>query len=316
MHKTGALFGILTDETTSVVVDSRETDGCNIPALLFVVTTAEFELRVLIATCIYEGAQEWRMTQLYPNPPLQWVLGALYDIEILNQAIPDMDLQCRRWFADFDLYTMQRVPELWFRVCQWHEDVQTAALKNPLIVGSTIRFEPNGFERRSGLLRSPYPSFPLPSETINIIKGARPRRARNKTLDDLLRSCEEVSLTIVEVKRAAPDQFSQVFFGRAEGCDEVVCIKLFDERHFPIPEVDDFESICGPPQTRLGSLNFSDELAMREEAVYDRLVDLQGWLLPYCYGFHLVRILFPDVTNCAINDWSSLLCQMDGSATA
>lgn len=290
MNKTNSLFGILTDETTSIGVDCRKANGYKIAALLFVDGTTKFELRVLIAACIYEGAQRWRMIRLYTDPPLQWVLGALYDSDVLNQAVSNMDLQGRRWFADFDLYTMQRVPELWYRFYQWREDVQEAGLKNPLTAGSTLRFEPHGFERHSGLQRSPYPFFPIPSDTVAIIKGGRPSRTRNRTLDNVLGSCEEVSLTIVEVKRAAPGQFSQVFFGRVEGCDEVVCVKLFDERYFPIPEVDDFESISGPPQTRLGSLNYSGDLAMREEAVYDRLKDLQGGLLPFCYGFHLVCI--------------------------
>ena len=242
MARTRATFGILTDEVTSIIVDCRYTEDFDRPALVFTQTIAEFELRILIAACLYNAAQEWHMVRISAFPPLQWVLGALNDPVALEQSAETLSIEHRRWFADFDLYTMQRVPELWQRFCMWREDAQTAAQGHPLLAGATVCFEPHGFSRRCGLLRSPYPQYPIPSETTDIIKGGRPRRNRNKTLDSLLTTRDKLTITVLEVKRQGPEQFSQVFFGRLDGCEEIFCIKLYDERLFPIPDIDDMGS--------------------------------------------------------------------------
>lgn len=289
MGKTRAVFGILTDEISSLIVSCRASMSIQDCPKLASASTAEVELRRLIATLIYDAASRWGMVKIRFTPPLCWVLGALYDKKVLEDAANTLDIRHRRWFADFDLYSMQRVPELWDRFSEWRRDIQEAGLQHPLLPGSTIRFEPDSFTRRSGLLRSPYPLFPLPPDTINTIKYERPRRTRNAILDDLLRVSGELSLTITEMKRSGRKCFSQVVFGRVTGCDETFCIKLYDERYFPIPDdYFDEETFQFDPPTRLACLNYSDDLARREEAVYDRLKDLQGWLLPYCYGFHVV----------------------------
>lgn len=304
MEKTRAVFGVLTDEMSCLVASCRDSESIQDYPSLANVSTSEIPLRLLIANCVYDAAKRWEMVEILSHPPLAWVSGALYDQKVVEDTVNTLDVRHRRWFADFDLYTMQRVPKLWDRFVEWRRDVQEAALRHALVPGSIIRFEREGFTRRSGLLRSPYPLFPLQSNTVNIIKGGRPRRTRNKELDNLLRSSKELSMTVVEKKRSGPKSFSQVFFAHVAGCNETVCIKLFDERYFPIP--DDYidpEAFEFYPPTRLASLNYSDDLARREEGVYNRSADLQGWLLPYCYGFHVVgsasssRLQIPQLWN-------------------
>jgi hypothetical protein len=81
-----------------------------------------------------------------------------------------------------------------------------------------------------------------------------------------------------------------VFLGHLEGSSHQICLKLFDERLFPMPEHPDYgDDSAESPEERLLDLNFVDDMMCREEAVYnDRLRHLQGSMIPHCYGFHMV----------------------------
>ena len=218
------------------------------------------------------------------DSPFMPVLGALSGP---SPPLPsDEDIATKRWFSDFDLYTMQRQPDLWYKFCNWRKHAQDTALKHPLLPGTMMTFEPNAFSRQHGLLRSPYPMHPIPSDTL--ASATSRRRTRNTALDRILSAADTSSFIITEVKIAGPDHFSQVFFGRVVGCEELLCVKLFDERYFPIPRVHDPACTSGDPSTRMTCLNYSEDLARREESVYHRLHDFQGCLLPFSYGFHVV----------------------------
>lgn len=94
-----------------------------------------------------------------------------------------------------------------------------------------------------------------------------------------------LTFTITAMLSGGSKKYSQVFSGRLEGTEEEVCLKLLDERYFPVPmyNVEDL------PMCRLLRLNFcAEDMIRREEGVYeDRLKHLQGTLIPHCYGFHL-----------------------------
>lgn len=73
-----------------------------------------------------------------------------------------------------------------------------------------------------------------------------------------------------------------------------VCLKLLDERHFPIPDIErSFEGEHGSLAIteRLGDFITAVNVVRQELAVYEdsRMRDMQGILIPHCYGAHLVR---------------------------
>ncbi|KAJ3543548.1 hypothetical protein NM688_g5842 [Phlebia brevispora] len=282
VHETKAAFGILTDETTSFVADFRyRWDLSFCMPTISVISSLELQLRFFLSLCIYMEADAWRLTNLHEERPRVIVRDALNNPQTLDTCTELSHYKDKKWFSDFDLYTMQRVPELWFQFCLWREYVQEEGLKHPIVPGASITFEAGGFVRRQGLLRCPHPRHELPQDTIDSLFGKRSRRPRNAALDVAISSSDSVWLTITQA---------------IVGCDEVVCLKLFDERYFPILEIYDDECIFGRPETRLCSLNFSEDLARREESVYDRLMYLQGILLPHCYEFHLFTL--PDGWQC------------------
>ncbi|KAJ3543546.1 hypothetical protein NM688_g5841 [Phlebia brevispora] len=297
IRETKAAFGILTDEITSFVADFRY--RWDLPygmPRLSVISSPEVELRFFLSLCVYLEADAWCLTDLYEEEPDAIVLGALNDPGAFDTSLELSHHVNKKWFSDFNLYTMQRVPQLWFQFSLWREYVQKEGLKHPIVTGSSITFEPGGFARRHGLFRSPYPYHELPKDTIDSIFGSRDRRWRNATLDEIISSSDSTTVVITRAVRTGPKHFSQVFFGRISGCNEIVCVKLFDERYFPIPDMYDDECIVGSPESRLCALNFSEDLARREESIYDRLAHLQGVLLPHCYGFHLFTL--PDGWQC------------------
>jgi hypothetical protein len=136
--------------------------------------------------------------------------------------------------------------------------------------------------------RSPYPNHKPPGETLDIVtKNTRPRYT---DIDILLKTNANTKFMITQVIRSSRNAFSQVFLGHLEGSPHQICLKLFDERLFPMPEHPDYDDdSLESPETRLLDLNFADDMMCREEAVYnDRLRHLQGSMIPHCYGFHMV----------------------------
>ncbi|KAJ3541496.1 hypothetical protein NM688_g6075 [Phlebia brevispora] len=296
IENTRAVVGILTDEKTSLIVDYLSCCYDEDLPMLTSVSTSVTGLRILISSFIYAEADAWDLVRIHPFAAPRLLQGTALDKTSLKDLLDDSQVRKKRWFSDFDLYTMQRVPEFWYKFADWRRHVRDEGLKHLIGAGMTITFEPDAFARRFGLLRSPYPYRTLPQETTDSILTHRERRPRNATLDAAIRSSEDVTLVVHEPIRIGPEHFSQVFSAYVTGCNELVCVKLFDERFFCIPEVDDDECVIGPCEERLGSLHYSEDLARHEECVYHRLSALQGRLLPHCYGFHLFTL--PDGWQC------------------
>ncbi|KAJ3544782.1 hypothetical protein NM688_g5703 [Phlebia brevispora] len=280
IQETKAAFGILSDELTTMVLDFRyhQTLRTALPAFS-IVPVSEVELPLVIAFCIHIEAAAWRLTTLFGDSPTWRVRGALNSPEVLDALNTDISQhKDKKWFSDFNLYAMQRQPELWYQFSSWRAYVQDEGLKRPIMPGTTVALEPGGFARRQGLIRSPFAYHQFPQDTIDSIFGRRARRPREAVLDKILTSLEAITVTITQPVRTGAEHFSQVFFGQVSGCDEVVCIELYDVRYFPIPDEDDIECVMGPPHIRLGGLNYSEDLGRREESVYDSLSDLQEGL--------------------------------------
>ena len=291
-HNTGATYAVLTDELTSVILTFNQCKDITSIPFLTVKLSTDVQLRLMIAACIHYVAATWGLVRISSSGDSHPVQGALNEPSSFYRHDETCQLAERKWLSDFDLYTMQRVSEVWWNCYLWHEKAQKDALKKPIVEGSQILFEPRGFERRCGLLRSPYPTQHIPKETADVLtRWTSRKRPRSHVLDEILGSPQVVTLTITKPVRTGPRHYSQVVYGRIEGCDEIFCIKLFDERFFSIPWADDPECVMGRPETRLLALSFSEDLARREESVYDRLHELQGSLLPHCYGFHMASVI-------------------------
>ncbi len=87
-----------------------------------------------------------------------------------------------------------------------------------------------------GSLRCPYDHY-LSQDKLDDMLSGWTRRPRNTVLDNIIRLRPEgTSITIQSTVRNGIDHYLQGYFGQVDGCDESLCIKLFDERCFAISE--------------------------------------------------------------------------------
>lgn len=245
--------------------------------------------RKALVFAIWSEAQRLGLTTFtgYPvNHPCQGASDRIYRAP----PRPTTDAQVIgnwRSFEDFDLYTMQRDWDALDDFLHWKELVESAAIDAPLGPGTILAVEPAAFHARHAMLRSPYPRVTPPRETLDIV--TRHCRPRCTEVDNILANERCPTFEITSVVRSGPDHWSQVFFGRVQGSSQLVCIKLFDDRLFHLPDLDGYDE--SPPEDRLVTFNRATDMMRREESVYDRLLHLQGSLVPHCYGFHEVRTL-------------------------
>ncbi len=171
-----------------------------------------------------------------------------------------------------------------------------------LEVGSTIRLESRGFEKRIAMFAtSSHRKLPLSKVAFDDVHANR--RPRDETTDALLNANDDLPFTVTRIVRVRMGEWSQVVFGRLAGHEKEkeLCLKILDERRFPALDEYDTKFWHGfPTCSRLPSLVFSEDLVNREAAVYRRLRELQGSLLPHCYGFHLVRMSIVDRNGCLL----------------
>lgn len=288
LRNTHGAYGILSDEISSVVVDQRYGNINASRMALSRVLSKNIPVRVVLAWCIHSEAKAWDFCILYRLPQVRLYRGALDDPN-KGSYTQDIDqlVASKKWFSDFDIYTMQRVPKAWSQFCAWHRHINQAAITHPVSPGTKFLIGPHEFSSRHMLHRSPYPFTELPQDTVDSVM--HDRRPRNDSVHNILSTQTSPTFTVLEIKSGGPEHWSQVFYGHIEGCEEVLCLKVFDERYFNIFSEDDIGFGGGPsPNRRLLYLNPSEDLVRREETVYHRLQDYQGTLLPHCYGFHLV----------------------------
>ncbi|TFK47637.1 hypothetical protein OE88DRAFT_1811078 [Heliocybe sulcata] len=203
---------------------------------------------------------------------------------------PFLPLENRRSFEDFDFYTMQRDPKEWQGFLQWKQTMENDALLHALRPGQMVSICVDFFrDRYSCHRRSPlYTLPPVPDETMNIVTEIT--RPRSSTVDQMLRrhKLKTVAFEVTHVVQAGWGKYSQVFFGRLSGTTQQLCLKVYDERLFHVDKETNF--FDKRPELRLQYLNYAVDLVRREEAVYDCLQDMQGSLIPHCYGFHQVTL--------------------------
>ncbi|KZW02415.1 hypothetical protein EXIGLDRAFT_456939 [Exidia glandulosa HHB12029] len=106
----------------------------------------------------------------------------------------------------------------------------------------------------------------------------------------MLSTGDDISFIAEHVIQSGHKKFSQTAFGRLKSGNNVcpwrLCVKLFDERFFPVPTLEEFDGEEDEDFEKLRGLHFADQMLRREEAAYDRLAKFQGTAIPHAYGFH------------------------------
>lgn len=228
-------------------------------------------------------------------------------------------------FRDWDVCELERDRALYERFLVWKAAQHAEALANPLLPGTVLSVERDVIPRKLTPLRCPFAWVPVPDDCTASIS---PRRPRCQQVVDLLASNdplvfrltrdlreedgaavpsedddeweeEEDSEDEEEEEEEAETLYSLVWTGQlgsalsGEFVETELCVKLFDERLFPVPALWQYDRDRSG-RGGLYSLAFADELLRREETVYARFSGnenetcphLQGLSLPHCYGFH------------------------------
>ncbi|OCH91447.1 hypothetical protein OBBRIDRAFT_803301 [Obba rivulosa] len=180
---------------------------------------------------------------------------------------------------------------------QWKSAVVDQAQARPVLPGDILTLaRSKEFSTLYFTMRSPIPKLELPSESLAVVtRWSRPRDLRVDNIlvfdTDSFAGCN-FSFLVTDIGRSDNDAFSQLFFETMEGSTTKLCLKLYDERRFPLSGMYDFETIVrAQPWFRLDGLEYGVEIARREEATYTRLSNLQGSLMPHYYGIYTACIL-------------------------
>ncbi|EJD47674.1 hypothetical protein AURDEDRAFT_163132 [Auricularia subglabra TFB-10046 SS5] len=244
------------------------------------------------------------------------ILGAL------NYAVPEVhsDLQ---GFRDFDAYHLGRDREYFAAFLDWKRAAFSSALDSLPIRGTVLtlhRTEPVPRRLTPWRCYDPYKPVPLPEDISQSVCSVQ--RGRNPTLGDLLKhNSAPLAFQIAAVltrgaEKIGQGAWQQVYVGRLDGVDGLLCLKVFDERLFQVPDLNNFDqrkrlpdgqiSIdqlviknikvvgergrmqlqLGLPDERsvLEDIHPADSLLRREEAAYSRLHEYQGGVVPHFYG--------------------------------
>ncbi|KIJ54781.1 hypothetical protein M422DRAFT_240868 [Sphaerobolus stellatus SS14] len=171
-------------------------------------------------------------------------------------------------------------------------------LANPVEGGHVLKVEANSFEREVVQIRSSVRFLLIPTETRDSIIPAR-LREKDWPAQEIISSTAGIfSLHVTAQIRRGKDNFSQVIEGYVTdgyGLQSATsCVKLYDERLFKdMPyrpqdfDVEEYgEKYQKSSPERVVSWVTAEDLARREESIYNRLKEYQGSLLSHSYGFH------------------------------
>lgn len=267
----GHQFGFLTDEYKSAFFDFRNKSNPDDCVSVGVFTCKDWPIRTIMAKIIFVEFETWSwLTDLLKKEKAKEAFqGPLNNLDYTEHMDDDRRVarmvQERHRFADFDMYTTLRDDRAWDDFCKWR--VQRAQNLPSLSPGKALVMEKDGFLRLAPL-RS---SVPLQLQTTDLSPYQRPKNTRVETL---LARGGQFDFTIDQVIRQGT-YYGQVVLGRFKDTPDIVCVKLFDERMFPI-EIDP------------NKFTTAEDMVRREESVYHRLQHLQGSFIPHSYGMHLV----------------------------
>lgn len=236
-------------------------------------------VREALAYPIFVGAKTWSRL-CSKQEAYDFVNGSLNEGPYEALELDTM-LQEKHSFSDFDIYTIQREPYAWEDFCEWRSAIAENAARHPLSPGDILFGEKDACIRLLEPLRSLLPNPNVPQlDKVH-------KRPRHVDLDAFLAPRTDFRFEATRALHTGPDKYSQVVLGRFVGSEHTVCVRVFDERRFPVNE-DDYEDL--PDEKRLLDLHFADDLVRCEESAYHYLEHLQGSVIPHCYGFHQASV--------------------------
>ena len=180
---------------------------------------------------------------------------------------------------------------------------------------------PNGFPKDL-FLNFVDPPEVVPEDTLRMLGSSRGRCQAVLDFLALPRGPGVMHFRISKIVQLRLNKFSQVFFGhlewtpyiqessheisgsnqtqgtneardeqkldesQREQCPEEICLKMFDYSLFPLEEIVRMVEYVTKPHTEWKAYSLASEMMQREHAVYTRLANHQGTLLPHAYGFH------------------------------
>lgn len=286
--------GVITDEVASIFYEQTTLDP-NPSGVCVEILSTGYSVRMALASLIWNDGHRCGLCVLNPGESFRPLLGVSNHFEGIPPSVTfDVSelLQNYRRCEDFDIYTMQRNMVEWSKFNIWKAYARDRAKRTPLVRGSVLGIIPDAFFELHTPRRSLYPSLQIPIETRNILasQGRRPRDAKVDQRLHQTDSSQSLTFEITRVIRSGPDHWSQVFVGRLSdtSSESLICLKLFDDRHFHLPIPPSFHA-NSRPEMQLLTLHTASDMILNEESIYHRCSHFQGLLLPHCYGFHEVR---------------------------
>ncbi|KAF7789172.1 hypothetical protein EIP86_000109 [Pleurotus ostreatoroseus] len=284
---TEAAYGVLTDEITSLLIKqepnnslAEDYDPILICALPFsVLQTSKFSIGISILGSIFDDAEQRRWIRKCPSSRDVIISQETAATRRPNSALLTGDQQ---WLSSFGNHAeIQSSAERRNSLISWHATVRTTVERDgPIESGTKVKFEPlvltshGSAEHSLRPLRSSYPVQPFPLDTEKSVRADRQRRPKNQAFAGIHQSS---GWLVVNRVLDVGDYFSQTFLGQlSDVSQEQLCVKIFDERWFDVASM----NLEGAPI-------FSEDLLWREESIYDRLADFQGYLIPHFYGTFL-----------------------------
>ncbi|EMD33088.1 hypothetical protein CERSUDRAFT_87415 [Gelatoporia subvermispora B] len=285
-----APYGILTDEVSSVVFKIRHhrlRNGLD-PLYCQAVPVEEHPVRYLLGALIHGiGCPQGLYADgLWPTLRRGAFPRTVPTVRDLDDAINN-----RHAFQDWDQYVLQYSREEWELFKEWKSTLAGQARLRPIRTGDILVCSGSReFASLHFTMRSPFP----PLESLSAI--TRWSRPRSREAERILHTqCDSTitdgfSFTVTDVRRSGDNSFSQVFYGTLNESEAKLCLKLYDERFFPL------DREANSHESPWGSINSADglesviEVAQKEEAAYDRLCNSQGSLIPHYYRIYLFQL--------------------------
>ncbi|KAI0948932.1 hypothetical protein AcW1_008669 [Taiwanofungus camphoratus] len=273
-----APYSMITDEKLSVVLDHRDPD-LRFKFIRDVIPVEDLSVRMALATLLYIETQDMGLRVLSPFPIRHTFRGALnctpQNVRGKNQGDQRKHaVMVKRTLSDFDMYALYNSIEEREAFLVWKQEVAEQTLPPVLCPGTVLSAESHCFAKHHHILEPKDLHQTLPPDTEKSVTRWSRRRASD--VDTILKH-EEFSFEIEAVVQSGQRHYSQVFLGRVGGSEINLCLKLYDERFFPL-------------SNEVGGLHLATDIIRREEAAYAKLLHLQGSLIPHSYGFHLFEM--------------------------
>ncbi|KIY47282.1 hypothetical protein FISHEDRAFT_74804 [Fistulina hepatica ATCC 64428] len=295
-------YAILTDSVYTLVTEGVHKDYRNEPLFRYaaeiVPLKSERTTRRIMAALLlgimhrYSNKGESRTLQ-----------GAMPDPSVVRQ-LPEVAKLVGpvSGYAGFDKFVMQRNRPYFIAFLLWTRNAISRALSSAVEAGSRIPMDCFAFERQEFTFSifdvHGKPRIPITSLPVSQMPPKPSQRPRSRSSDVILHSgSRDIHFAVSRVIKAGEDKYSQVYFGHlARGREEpdgtLLCLKVFDERLFGHPELEEYDDWFQTDDGRLSEMWYSPDLVRAEHATYTRLAHLQGTFIPHYYGAH--QLTLPD----------------------